>query len=92
MPIATWELTSRFKRDYKRLDATLQARVDEVLFLLVPWPSSSLRPHTLNGYKPAIYVVDLTPNKSHQMTFRVEGTVAKMLRVCTHREVDRTPL
>lgn len=92
MPIAAFEKTARFERDYKRLDAGLQARVDDVLREMVPWPAArSLRHHTLNGYKPPIHVVDVTTNKSHQLTFRLDGTVARLLRVSTHGEIDRTP-
>jgi ABC-type protease/lipase transport system fused ATPase/permease subunit len=92
MPISHWELTSRAKRDYKRLDAALQERVDEVLRMLVPWPTAgALRHHTLSGYRPPIHVVDVTVNRSHQLSFTVEGTVARVLRVSTHREIDRSP-
>ena len=92
MPIASWEKTDRFGREYGRLDPALQTRVDEVLRLMVPWPSArSLRHHSLSGYKPPIHVVDVTTNKSHQMTFTVTGSIAKLLRVATHKEIDRAP-
>lgn len=92
MAITGWELTSRFKRDYKKLDLGLQARVDEALLELVPWPTAGkLRHHTLSGYTPALHVVDLTTNKSYQMTFTVVGTVARMHRVSSHKEIDRSP-
>lgn len=93
MSISGWELTSRFKRDYKRLDPTTQERVDAVLRMLVPWPTSAgLRHHTLSGYKPPVHVVDVYTNHSYQVSFRIEGTVARLLRVDTHREIDRSPV
>ena len=85
-------MTSRSKRDYKKLDANLQAKVDDVLRSLVPWPAlGALRHHTLNGHTPTIHVVDVTRNRSHQLTFLIDGEVARILRVSTHREIDRSP-
>lgn len=93
MALKEFQLTARFVRDYKKLDTKLQERVDEVLKNdLVPWPvRQSLRHHTLSGYKPPIHVIDVTSNKAYQITFRVDGDRAILLRVASHREIDRAP-
>lgn len=94
MPIATIELTERFKRDFKRLDPVLQLRVQDILAdQLIPWPTrGALRHHTLSGIKPPVHVLDVVGNHSHQITFQLNGDVATLLRVGTHREIDRTPI
>lgn len=93
MPIAKIELTDRFKRDFKRLDLALQLRVQTILSDdLIPWPTRGvLRHHTLSGIKPPVHVLDVGSNHSHQITFQLDGNVAKLLRVGTHREIDRSP-
>lgn len=93
MPIAKIELTDRFKRDFKRLDPALQLRVETILTeQLIPWPTrGTLRHHTLSGIKPPVHVLDVVGNHSHQITFQLDGDVAKLLRVGTHREIDRRP-
>ena len=93
MPIASIEFTDRFKRDFKRLDAVLQRRVEKILAeQLIPWPGrGSLRHHTLSGPYPPVHVIDVMGNHSHQVTFRMDGDTARLLRVGTHREIDRSP-
>ncbi len=93
MALNGWEPTNRFRRDYKRLDPQLQAKVDEAIQALIPWPTNrAYRHHTLGGYTPPVHVIDVTTNHSHQLSFIiVDGTVARLLRVATHREIDRSP-
>lgn len=87
------QLTDRFKRDFKKLDSQLQARVEEIIRdELFPWPTRrSLRHHTLSGYRPPIHVLDVTTNHSHQLTFECDGSIAKLLRVGTHKQIDGDP-
>lgn len=93
MPIVSVALTTRFKRDFKRLELQLQQRVEHILkFDLKPWPGrGSLRHHTLAGFRPTIHVIDVSSNHSHQITFVLNGDVARLLRVATHVEIDRDP-
>ncbi|HYE70811.1 MAG TPA: hypothetical protein VD932_04730 [Aquabacterium sp.] len=90
--IQSLALTDRFKRDYKRLDAGLQAMVDDILRNdFMPWPRHCRRHHTLSGYRPTVHVIDVTSNHSHQITFNLDGTVARLLRVGTHKQISRDP-
>lgn len=93
MLIVSIELTGRFKRDFKRLDAALQRRIEAILQDdLMPWPGrGSLRHHTLSGFRPTVHVIDVAGNHSHQITFVLNGGVAKLLRVASHVEIDRDP-
>lgn len=93
MEISLIELTERFERDYKRLPPELQRLAKEIIKnQLKPWPSKkALRHHTLSGYKPTIHKIDITPNHSHQITFWLDGSVARLLRIGSHKEIDRQP-
>lgn len=93
MTIRRIELTERFKRDFKRLPREFADIVKTIIAEhIMPWPTkASLRHHTLSGFKPVIHKVDVTPKKSYQITFSVDGDTAKLLRVATHREIDRDP-
>jgi hypothetical protein len=83
----------RFKRDYKKLSQELQARVHDVLRLLVQDTRlGSLRFHKLHGYKnPAVYTIDLTTNRDYKISLSIEGDRAILRRVATHKEIDRRP-
>ena len=88
----TIQVTERFRSDYKALDPQLCNAVDRVLkdLMCTPFPRA-LRHHTLSGHRPKIHVVDVTPNHSHQVTFHWDGDVIRLLRVGTHRQIDRRP-
>jgi hypothetical protein len=46
----------------------------------------------LQGYgKPTLYKFDVFPNKSWQVSFELDGTTAVLMRICTHKEMDRRP-
>ncbi len=54
--------------------------------------SGRLRLHALKGYpKPTIFKIDVRPDKSWQITFEMDGTEAVLLRLGTHKELDRNP-
>jgi hypothetical protein len=56
-----------------------------------PW-AKSLRLHQLTGYaKPAIWKIDVYANHSWQITFEMEGTTARLVRLATHKKIDRDP-
>lgn len=83
--------TDRFKRDFKRLPVDLQMQTEECLlaFSEDPLPESR-RPHRVNSTRPKVFSLDVTSNKSHKVTFMIEGGVAILLRVATHKEIDRS--
>lgn len=84
--------TQRFQRDFRKLDEPLRLAVAQALKDLLNDPvPKALRHHTLSGYRPTIHVVDVTRNHSHQITFECDGTTAVLLRIGTHKEIDRLP-
>ena len=93
MSIRVVDLTERFKSDFKQLDPQLKNRVKDIIAnQLIPFPiKGSLRHHTLNGHKPPIHVIDVTGNHAYQITFWIDGDVARLLRVDTHKRIDLNP-
>jgi hypothetical protein len=54
--------------------------------------AGALRLHPLKGYpKPTIFKIDVTANHSWQLTFELDGEVAVLLRLATHKAIDRDP-
>lgn len=91
--VAAFERTEKFKADFMALDKGHQDAVGKALELLRTNPRAcSLRLKTVKGFpKPTIYKIDLYTNHSHQLTFELCGTVAKLLCVGTHKQIDRAP-
>lgn len=86
--------TEKFERDYKALSPDIRKAVDECLaeFVRDPLPPGR-RPHSVTSRerKPTIFTMDVTSNKSHKLSFQIEGLVATLRRIGTHKELDRSP-
>lgn len=87
---AVLERTNAFKRDFKSLDQNLQEEVKKAIkdLGLATIPASR-RFHCVDQNRPKVYTVDITSNKSHKMSFEINGTGVTLRRVGTHREIDR---
>lgn len=85
-------LTERFKKDYKKLSPDLQKAVDDCITDLAKDPiPASRRAHRINtGQFPKVFSLDVTSNKSHKLSFEIDGNQAVLRRVDTHREIDRS--
>lgn len=85
------QYTERFQRDFKGLSVDIQKLAEECLkdFSKDPLPASR-RPHRINSTRPKVFSMDVAGNKSHKITFSIEGDVATLLRVGTHKEIDRS--
>lgn len=87
-------LTHKFSSDYAALPVDIRRAVDRCIADLArdPLPGSR-RAHavTAKGHKPTVFSLDVTPNKSHKLSFHLEGNVAVLRRVATHRQIDRGP-
>ncbi len=92
MAITGVERSRRFARDFRSLPEEIQRAVGSAIADLFKDPiPQSRRCHRLQGYKPTILAVDVFPNHSWQITFTLDGQKAILLRVATHREIDRAP-
>ncbi|GAA6121446.1 hypothetical protein Acidovoranil_35510 [Acidovorax sp. FG27] len=84
----------RFLRDFKGLPDDIAKEVDPCLRDLVSVPIPvGRRPHSVTprGQRPAIHTVDLLANKSWKLSYMWQGPVIWVLRVATHKELDRDP-
>ena len=83
---------SAFKRDVKALPPDIRSALTECLKELIKDPTPSrLRLHGLHREHRGIFSVDVTPNHAYKATFTVEGGIARMRRVGSHKQIDRTP-
>jgi len=78
--------TDRFKKDYQKLPAEIQRRVDEKLrFLLRDLRHPSLRVHKLRGVEE-LWEFSVTMN--YRVIFEIEGEYYVLLGVGPHRIVE----
>lgn len=94
MQITKYVPLKTFEKDYKNLAPQLKDAVDESLEKLLgnPKKSKKLRFEKLTGIKnPNIYTIHITPNHSHKLSMEIDGGVAKLRRIGTHKEIDRSP-
>lgn len=88
------KMSERFIRDFESLSPDLKLCAIECLedFRREFLPNAR-RPHSVTpkGVKPTIFTMDVTRNKSHKLSYLVNGNVAYLLRLDTHRSIDRDP-
>lgn len=89
--ISFLQTTTRFEREYRKLDATIKDRVDEKLPLLLANPRPpGLRFEKLKGYKrPDIFTIHITGN--YKLSFEIDGTTAVLRSIACHNDIDRSP-
>lgn len=83
-----------FVRDFRALPQDVRdAFVELVPTVLLAHPNAKrLRVHSLGGFKPTIWKMDVTKRgKMYQATFHMVGATAVFLRICIHKEIDRRP-
>lgn len=82
-----------FQNDYKSLPDEIKDAFKEAYRLLLQDPQpKKLRLEKLSGYKrPGIYTIHITANHSHKLSFELDGPVAVLRRIGTHKDIDRKP-
>lgn len=82
-----------FQNSYRALPGDIKEAFKVAYRLLMTDPQpKKLRLEKLSGYKrPGIYMIHITQNHSHKLSFELVGTVAELRRIGTHKEIDRTP-
>ncbi|NIE68211.1 hypothetical protein [Burkholderia sp. Ax-1719] len=93
MAIESVQFTARFQKEYKALSHELRDEVDQVLRDLLKNPiPPGRRFHSLGGYKnPKLYTIDVTVNRAYKISLELDGTLATLRRVATHKQIDRKP-
>ncbi|QYJ23656.1 hypothetical protein KYT87_10785 [Achromobacter sp. ES-001] len=82
-----------FDRDFRRAPVEIQNAAKNAIRDLMRCPQpSKLRMHSITGcFDPRILKIDVLANKSWQITFEMDGSVAILRRLGTHRNIDRSP-
>ncbi len=91
--ITAFRFSASYQQDIQAAPADVKKAVAGVLQkLLANSNSGSLRCHTLSGYgKPSLFSVDVFANHSWKMTFTMDGAIAELRRLGTHKVIDRDP-
>lgn len=85
--------SARFAADLRAAPVDVQQAALAALQQLQTHPSAkSLRLHPLKGMpKPTIWKIDVYANHAWQITFELNGGVAELKRLGTHKRIDRDP-
>lgn len=85
--------SARFRADFRSAPPSVQQAVAAALKLLQVNPGAkSLRLHPLKGMpKPTVWKIDVYANHAWQITFELNGAVAELKRLGTHKTIDRDP-
>lgn len=91
--VTAFDRSDRFIADAKAAPVEVLDALEEALNrLLQNSQAGSLRLHTLPGYpKPTIFKIDVTANHAWQLTFELDGAMAVLLRLGTHKVLNRSP-
>lgn len=70
----------------------LQAAMEAIRDLLKAPIPATRRLHALRGYRnPKIYTIDVLSNHSYKISLEIDGDVANLRRIDTHKMIDSTP-
>lgn len=88
--VLTLRPTQSFADDIKSAPVDIQKAAKKALQTLTDNPGAKkLRLHPLQAHKPTIWKIDVLTNKSWQIAFNLVGTEAVLLRLATHKTIDR---
>lgn len=90
--ITGFSFSERFKTEFQALPVDVHKAAKDALDMLLKNPrAKSLRLHNLTGLpKPTVWKIDVYANRSWQITFELNGTVAELKRIATHKSIDRS--
>lgn len=85
--------SEKFRADFKKLDIETQSAAKDALKLLKKNPkAATLRCRKMPNYgRPMLWKIDVYSNKSYQITFLMDGSIAELKRVANHSRIDRDP-
>ena len=88
--VTALDSTPRFDKQLAAASPDVQSAAIAALDALIENPSAGkLRLHRLKGYNPALWKIDVFPNKSWQIAFQLDGTTAKLRFLGSHGAADR---
>lgn len=91
--VSGFRSTPRFDRDIRSAPPEVRRAASDALNTLKANPhAKSLRLHPLKGFgKPQVWKIDVLANHAWQITFELEGDVAKLCRLARHKRIDNDP-
>lgn len=91
--ITSFVYKTRFAKDLKSLPVDIQREVKLALDDLQKNPiPTTRRLHPLTGFKnPKVYTIDVLSNHPYKISFEIDGKVAILRRVATHKSIDHCP-
>jgi hypothetical protein len=91
--VTAFRVSASYLQDFQAAPVDVKKAVESVLRKLIANSNAgSLRCHSLSGYgKPSLFSIDVFTNHSWKMTFTMDGTVAELRRLATHKSIDRDP-
>ncbi len=91
--IASLDFKTTFSRDFRKAPLEVQKAAQLALEQMMKNPQpAKLRLHSLTGcFDPKIFKIDVMPNKSWQITFEMNGSIAILRRLAPHKTIDRRP-
>ena len=91
--VAGYKSTGRFNGELASASPDTKRAVKKALDLLQRNPQAkTLRVHPLTGYgKPTLFKIDVFANRSWQIAFEMDGQIAILRRLATHKDIDRDP-
>lgn len=93
MAIKSLRRKKRFQKEYNDLTNHLKSAADDTMrdLLANPIPAGK-RFHSLKGISnPKVYTIDVTPDRAYKISLEIDGEVATLRRIATHKEIDRAP-
>lgn len=90
--ITGFDFTERFRRELASAPPEVREALRAILIKATDnAQAGALRFHALHGYRPKVFKFDVMPNQAWQVSFELDGSTAVLMRLCTHKEMDRRP-
>lgn len=83
----------RFDREMKGLKPDLLKAAKEAIQDLLKKPIPTIRRlHCVDKEsRPKIFTIDVLSNKSYKISLEIDGDIAVLRRIASHKEIDRCP-
>lgn len=86
-----FDFAPSFQKKFEKLKPNIKEGVTAALKKFKKNPeAAALRLHRLSDVEPPIWKIDVFPDRSWQIAMIIEGNLCTLLRVGTHKEMDRT--
>lgn len=88
-PIRLVRFTGHFRAQLKKLAPEIQAAARQAVKDLVADPHP--KKYRLEKQTKDIWTIHVTSNHSYKLSFTLDGDIAELRKIGTHKEIDRAP-